>query len=199
MIPENWDRIPVGKPCSNMEAFVLDESGQPTVIGRPGTLWMSGTNLMAGYYDGRKNAYLGIESLPNGGPERVFNTGDIVAIGADGNFRFYGRSDRMIKYRGYRIELGEIENVFSRHTKVRFAAAFFLHPPGQQQYIAVVIQFANEYNEHSENCIKAWSAEFLPKYMIPSRVIKIDEVPYTSTGKVDQVKLKQIAMGVLDD
>jgi acyl-CoA synthetase (AMP-forming)/AMP-acid ligase II len=82
-------------------------------------LCIAGASVMEGYWNVPENTATAF--LP-GRDIRWYRTGDIVAEFPDGNYKFLGRRDRMIKKRGFRIELGEIEVALYRYPAIKEAA-----------------------------------------------------------------------------
>ncbi len=127
--------------------------------------------------------------------EKVYRTGDIVTVGEDGNYYFQGRRDSMIKSRGYRIELGEIESALLSHPGVREAAV--LAVPDEiignriRAVVATHIPGALGVLELQQYC-----ASRVPRYMVPELIDLCEELPRTSTGKIDRVKLAAEPAGV---
>jgi len=106
----------------------------------------------------------------------------------DGNFYFLGRRDSMIKSRGYRIELGEIESALLSHPGVREAAVLAVPDEIVGNRIRAVVAI------HVPDSLKPMDLQQhcstrVPKYMIPEVIELCVELPKTSTGKIDRVKL----------
>ncbi|KAG0035467.1 hypothetical protein BGZ83_004060, partial [Gryganskiella cystojenkinii] len=119
----NIPRMPIGRPVSNIRAYVLDEHLSPVPIGVLGELYVGGSGIATGYLN-----------LPELTAERfipdpfakaqgahMYKTGDLVRYLPDGNLVFMDRNDNQVKIRGYRVELGEIEARLAEHPQVREA------------------------------------------------------------------------------
>jgi acyl-coenzyme A synthetase/AMP-(fatty) acid ligase len=119
---------------------------------------------------------------------RWYRTGDVVSRDADGNYRFLGRRDRMIKKRGYRIELGEIESVLYTHPSVKEVAAVARENDDGVSINAFVS--TKEGHRFSLIAIKRFCAEQLPLYMVPDTFTFLPELPKTSTDKIAYQELK---------
>ena len=118
----------------------------------------------------------------------MYRTGDLVTMAEDGNYYFQGRRDSMIKSRGYRIELGEIESALLSHPDVKEAAVLAVPDEIVGNRLRAIVSL------HAADSLKAVDlqqhcATRVPKYMIPEFIDLCLELPKTSTGKIDRVKL----------
>ncbi|MFP2903373.1 AMP-binding protein, partial [Corallococcus sp. 4LFB] len=120
-VPAGAVTVPIGKPLSNTELYVLDAHGQPVPAGVAGELYIGGDGLALGYL-GRPE--LTAEkfvphpfSMEPGA--RLYRTGDQVKQLPDGSVVFLARLDSQVKVRGFRIELGEVESALGQCDGVR--------------------------------------------------------------------------------
>jgi acyl-CoA synthetase (AMP-forming)/AMP-acid ligase II len=183
--------IPIGAACANTEVFAVGESdGRLAGVGEEGELLVRGGTVMAGYWGlpDKTAQVLITNQLQPAFPDRVYRTGDIVKLAADGNYLFVGRRDFMVKSRGYRIELGEIEQVLHQHDKVREAAVV----PVPDEEIGVRLQaFVAAHGDMTVEPgeLHAFCLARLPAYMVPETFVIRAELPKTSTGKTDRQAL----------
>ena len=118
---EGLSSIPIGKPISNTQIFILDQYKNlvPPLV--HGEIHVGGDCLARGYW--KQPELTSQRFIPN--PYRpdqspfVFATGDLGRILADGTIEYLGRLDQQIKLRGMRIEPGEIEANLTAHPLVR--------------------------------------------------------------------------------
>ena len=131
-LPESIPSIPIGRPISNTQVFLLDEQLQPVPIGVPGELHIGGAGLARGYLNRPDltetkfipNPFFNPKyKIQNTKSDRLYKTGDLARYLPDGNIEFIGRIDNQVKIRGFRIELGEIEAALSQHPAVGQAVA----------------------------------------------------------------------------
>lgn len=186
--PEQEAALPIGRRCSDDETCVVTPEGAIAARGEEGELVVTGGSVMLGYWNlPERNAEAFIEL----DGKRWYRTGDIVREDDNGDYMFMGRRDRMVKRRGYRVELGEIEAGLHRHPSIAEAATVSVSQDGETRIIAFVVWTDDA--PFSLVKMKQYCARALPIYMVPDRFIALDEIPKTSTDKVDYQKLKGLA------
>lgn len=191
------DKLPIGIACANTDAFAVTDDGRIAAKGEVGELFVRGPGVTYGYWaDVEKTHKMCVPNHfePNF-EEKMYRTGDIVTEGDDGNFYFQGRRDSMIKSRGYRIELGEIESALLSHPGVREAAVLAIPDEVVGNRLRAVVSL-HVPDSHKPVELQQHCATKVPKYMIPEFIDLCGELPKTSTGKIDRVKLKEEALAV---
>jgi amino acid adenylation domain-containing protein len=186
LIPESQNEpVPIGKACPYCEPLVVSESSSEVGAGEEGELCIAGPSVLQGYWDLPENT---AKAFLPGRDNRWYRTGDIVAELPDGDYKFLGRRDRMIKKRGYRIELGEIEAALYRHPAIKEAAVLAF--PDEEN--VPIKAFASTRNGAKLSIIelKKFCSENLPLYMVPDLFCWLESLPKTSTDKIDYQKLK---------
>jgi amino acid adenylation domain-containing protein len=175
---------PIGHPIWNTQLYVLDKRLEPVAIGVTGELFIGGVQLARGYAN--RPDLTAERFLPNPFAigERLYRTGDLVRWRADGELEHMGRADQQVKIRGYRIELGEIEAALSSHPNVNNVAVIAREDgSGEKQLVAYVVSSNKVSISPIE--LKMHLASVLPEYMVPAAFVPLNQLPLTSSGKLD--------------
>jgi amino acid adenylation domain-containing protein len=182
--------VPIGRPISNTQIFILDRHLKPVPVGVSGELLIGGTNLARGYLN---RADLTAERfIPNPfGDEpgtRLYRTGDLARFLAGGTIVYVGRTDDQVKVRGFRIELPEIERAMLKHPNVHAASVVtHEHVPNERELLAYFIPFQTPAPTTTD--LRQFLLSRVPEYMVPQAFIEVGAFPLTSTGKVDKKQL----------
>ncbi len=189
MPDDRTEPYPIGRVCSHLRALVIDENARPLPPDREGELCIAGPGVMRGYWGQPELTEKAF--VTDGEGTRWYKTGDIVALDENGDYKYLGRRDRMIKKRGYRVELGEIEACLYRHASVREAAVVAL--PDEQLGLKVIAHLATADGQRlSLIQLKQFCSQHLPVYMVPDQFAFHPTLPKTSTGKTDYQALKAV-------
>jgi amino acid adenylation domain-containing protein len=168
--------LPIGRACSGDRVWAVKDDGTTAGIGDEGLLMVSGPTVMLGYWGDTAQG------------EEPFATGDIVRVEADGDYRFLGRRDQMVKVRGYRVELEEIEAALLEHPALREVAVVGIGAGLQARLLAVLVCDGKKPTLLE---LKALCAARLPRYMIIDGIRLADSLPRTRNGKVDRLALSR--------
>lgn len=181
--------VPIGRPISNSTMYVLDDNQQLVPRGIPGHLYIGGDILAKGYWKNKKqteNAF--VSSSKDIDSEIIYKTGDVGRMLMDGNFEFHGRNDSQIKIRGYRVELGEIEAAIKKYPGIHQVVAYKNKMDVNDERLNALI--VTDIPINIDNLKKALGSE-LPKYMIPSFIHDVVEIPKLPNGKIDFNSLQE--------
>jgi amino acid adenylation domain-containing protein len=134
--------VPIGRPVTNTQAYVLGSDMRPVPVGVAGELFLGGAGLMRGYLN--RPAVTAEKLVPHPyGTEpgaRLYRTGDLVRLLPGGSIEFLERIDRQVKVRGFRIELGEIEAALAEHPSVSECVVLAREEqPGERRLVAYVV------------------------------------------------------------
>ena len=130
------------------------------------------------------------------GGSRAYRTGDKGHFDEDGNLYCDGRIDNQIKLHGYRIEIEDIEaNLVTVYGVKRGAVAQRIRDGRVESLTAFVIRDGNLITDDyfGRKVIRTALREKMPSYMVPKRVIFLDELPVTNNGKLDRKRLREMA------
>ena len=167
------EKIPIGKPFSNTEIILIDSE-----------ICIRGTCLSMGYYNDKAKTSESFVQNPfvTAYEDLIYKTGDLGSYNDRGELMFLSRKDYQIKHMGYRIELPEIEIALTRNKEISLACCLYDNEKGKIIMFYVGSLAAGE--------VTAYLKENLPRYMVPNKVHKLDEMPLTPNGKIDRSKLR---------
>ncbi len=177
-----YRNIPIGRPLYDQYGLVVDTEGHLLPPGIAGELCMGGTQIARGYWHREELTAERFCDLQLGERKmKVYHTGDLVRYNADGQIEFLGRIDSQVKLRGFRIELGEIETLIGQYEGIRMKSVVVREIGGVQHLCAY---FTAEHQIDVE-ALKAYLAERLADYMVPTAYMQLDEMPLTPNGKAN--------------
>ncbi|MGX1778639.1 amino acid adenylation domain-containing protein [Nocardia brasiliensis] len=185
------DEVLIGRPVTNTQVYLLDAHLRPVPVGAVGEMYLGGIQLARGYVrlpGLTAERFIADPFSTQGG--RLYRTGDLARWTHDGNLQYLGRTDFQVKVRGNRIELGEIEATLLAEPGVaRAVCVARLADNGAIQLIAYVV--ANVNDAPSARHMRSVVARTLPDYMVPHRIVLLDELPLNTNGKIDRGALPE--------
>jgi acyl-CoA synthetase (AMP-forming)/AMP-acid ligase II/acyl carrier protein len=171
----------VGMP-THTEVAVVDEMGNFLEAGENGEIVVRGVSVTRGYeYNDEANQ----KSVSNG----WFRTGDLGHIDSDGYLFLTGRLKEIINRGGEKISPREIDEVLLEHPDVLQAVAFAIPHPSLGEDIAAVVVLRD--HAQTEASIRGYLVSRLTAFKLPSRLLIVDEIPMSSTGKVRRTDLAE--------
>lgn len=182
--PPAEGQITISHSLPGYSHWVLDEAGQQVAEGECGELCIESPALCEGYW--RKPgltaaAFLRVDA------HRLYRTGDRVRrLGAD-RFLYLGRRDDQVKLRGFRIELGEVEAGLRRQPGVQEAAVRLVGEGDEAMLVGYVEAKAGVILNRL--ALRKGLQATLPHYMVPARILLLDALPKTGSGKLDRKAL----------
>ncbi len=190
---EQLSTIPIGRPMTNTEIYILNRYLQPAPVGVNGELFISGHGLARGYLN--QPDLTADRFIPNpfsSSPgSRMYRSGDIARLLPDSNLLFLGRADHQVKIRGFRIELAEVEAAIRLHHLVSDCVVVSSSSSGtdstSNRLVAYVVSDIPAHLLSSS--LREWLKLKLPDFMLPSLFISIPGLPLTSNGKLDRKAL----------
>ncbi len=189
--------VSIGSPTWNTRVLILDNKGKLLPIGVRGELYIGGAGVSAGYLnkpDLTAEKFVSIDFLPG----LFYRTGDLGRWLGDGTIQFAGRDDFQVKIRGFRIELGEIENRLRFQKDVKEAVVLSRRDAVGESYLCayVVPALSGEGDAVGigVSVLKEHLSRVLPDYMVPAHIVVLEQLPVTSTGKLDRRALPEPLM-----
>jgi len=178
--------LPIGVICENSDVLLLDENNnQITEQDIQGEICVRGSSLAHGYWNNPEKTAAAFCQNPLNPhyPERIYRTGDLAHYNDRGEIMFDGRKDFQIKHLGNRIELGEIEAAAASLDEVKIVSSDY----DMIKQEIVLFYLGDLEDKHLQVAL----LKLLPKYMVPTRYIKLDEFPYNDNSKIDRIKLRK--------
>lgn len=178
--------IPIGRPIANVAIRILDADDKLVPLGTPGELCVAGIQVARGYLNQPELTarVFGIDPIDGRSP--LYRTGDLASWRSDGAIEYLGRRDVQVKIRGRRIELGEVESVLCEYPGVLGAAgAIRMDQHGSAELVAFLLCATLPPLE----ALLGYLKKRLPRALIPVAFAAVNELPLTSSGKLDRGRL----------
>jgi len=180
--------LPMGKPLSNCQIYLLDKDAVVTEPNHIGEIYYASDALALEYFhDPDRTAGSFLNKDFGNGLQRVFKSGDLAQYDMDGNLVFASRSDFQIKHMGHRIELGEIEAVAGSLKEIDRCCCLY---DQRKSKITLFCQLTKGCGKNGRE-IRSLLRPMLSTYMLPSKVIVMENLPLNANGKIDRQELKK--------
>ncbi|OYY03924.1 MAG: hypothetical protein B7Y76_03165, partial [Sphingobacteriia bacterium 35-40-5] len=184
-VPENFDKILIGKPIANSSVCILNNLDQLCPVGIVGEIHIGGKTVGAGYLGNPQLTSEKFISSPFDPAVILYKTGDLGYWTVDGDINFIGRNDHMVKIRGYRIELEEISDVLRLSPQVQDVYVTTIISAGNTPEIIAYYIPKNPSDTDTDLLFKLLQQQ-LPSYMIPAHILSVEIFPLTIHGKLDR-------------
>jgi tyrocidine synthetase III len=203
-VPPDASTIPIGKPITNTEIYILDANLQPVPIGVRGEIYIGGSGVARGYLNrpelttqsflikrfAGSGGGFSKEPLAAGGTSRlldpIYKTGDYGRWLVDGTVEFLGRTDHQVKIRGFRIELGEIESALMAFPGISDVVVNVVEIKKDKLICAYIVFESLDDEPPNNRNLRSFLSQSLPVYSIPAFYIFLKALPLTSNGKIDR-------------
>lgn len=176
--------LPIGFPMTNTDIMVLNDNDELVAGDEIGELCVRGTSLSMGYYNNlEKTKEVFVQNpLNHSVPEMIYRTGDLVQYNEHGEIVYLSRKDFQVKHMGHRIELGEIEVAVSSLDEISHCCCLY---DDEHQKIVLFIEGTLQKKD-----LKKRLSKLIPEYMLPGKVIILQNMPFNANGKIDRGVLK---------
>jgi acyl-coenzyme A synthetase/AMP-(fatty) acid ligase len=180
--------LPVGYGVEDMEVLILDDSGNPLGVNEIGEIAVSSDYISPGYWNNTALTDSAFVGTPDAKGQRVFRTGDLGQLRADGCLEYLGRKDFRLKIRGHRIQAEEVELALLQIPGIGQAAVTAQKDDNGDDrlvaYVTLTDQAIPAVSQIREELVK-----WLPDYMIPARFMILNSLPLNANGKVNRQAL----------
>jgi long-chain acyl-CoA synthetase len=174
----------VGLPLPGVEIRLVDGRGRDVELGDPGEVWVRGENVFAGYWEDEEATRDVLDA------EGWLHTGDVGIRDDEGYLYLVDRSKDLIIVAGFNVYPAEVEEVLREHPEIADVAVIGAgHPYRGEAVKAFVVPSDGASLDEDE--VNAWARERLARYKCPSVVAFVDALPYTATGKLRRVELRE--------
>lgn len=185
--PENCKQhngmIAIGRPFAGINTAIMDEQGMPVPEGEQGELWISGDQVMRGYWQDEAKSRQ-VFARFNG--KEYYKTGDLCSVDSDGTILYRGRKDYQVKVQGFRVELSEIEY----RTKKFFPnETHAVVVPKKENDGGCQLHLFVGAAPRERDSLLHYLKEHLPVYMLPTEIHFLEEFPLNTSGKIDRKTL----------
>ncbi|MCR4955563.1 MAG: AMP-binding protein [Lachnospiraceae bacterium] len=184
---EKDEKLPLGKVFPGRRVVLLDEKNQViTKPNIPGELCVTGESIAIGYYHNEEQTQKHFVTFEeeDGTRVRMYRTGDMAMMEADGEMYFAGRKDFQIKHMGHRIELEEIERSINAVEGVERCICTY---DGEKKRLSSYYTGTIEKKE-----LHLFLKEKLPVYMVPSKFQHVKTFILNKNGKIDRKVLDEL-------
>ncbi len=173
----------IGMPIENVDMKIADEAGNELPVGEMGEIIIRGPNVMKEYW---RNPEATAAAIQNG----WLRSGDIGMRDRDGYFYITDRVKDMINVAGFNVYPNEVEQVLYRHPAVHEVAVYGVSDPIKGEAVQAAIVLKENVSATPEQ-IMEFCRTNMAVYRVPRKVIFVDQLPKSATGKI----LKRILRG----
>lgn len=206
---ESVVNMPIGKPIEGLLIYILEPNTFNIVNnGEVGELCVSGIGVGKGYINDAKKTDKVFQKNPFSTKvehEILYRTGDLVKELPSGDLEYLGRIDRQIKINGFRVELGEIEHyvmkyegikdctvvVRKRNINLKKIVARKSVVEDSQEDISYLVAYVISEEGVADYMLKEYLCKYIPDYMVPDKIVRMEKFPLNSNGKIDVKQLPE--------
>jgi long-chain acyl-CoA synthetase len=173
----------IGVPLPGVRVRLVDVDGQDALVGDPGELWVQGPNVFAGYWNNAEATRRAVDA------DGWLHTGDVAVVDDDGFLYLVDRVKDLIIVSGFNVYPAEVEDVIASHPAVEAVAVIGVAHPHSGEAVKAYVVVRDGISVDEEDIIAHCEAN-LARYKCPQKVMFVDELPQTTTGKVVRAALR---------
>lgn len=174
----------VGLALPDTECRIVDpETGKDAPLGE---LWVRGPQVMKGYHNNPAATHATLT------PDGWLRTGDLGEIDADGYLTIRDRLKELIKVKGFQVAPAEVEAALLSHPGVMDAAVVG-HPDDDAGEVPVAFVQRPAGGAVTADDVLAHLAGMLASYKLPRRIVFVDAIPKSASGKILRRLLRDAA------
>jgi amino acid adenylation domain-containing protein len=178
-------RVPVGYAEMGKEVSIVDDQGNEVPAGQAGEIVVKSRFLSSGYWRRSDESTLNFQSSSANPETKIYRTGDLGLLSADGCLTYLGRQDDRIKIRNFRVHISEVEATLTEHPEVKLASVIAKEDSSHDTRLIAYFVCRNKPGP-SVRELREYLGAKLPPYTIPSVFVALTEFPLTQTGKIDR-------------
>ena len=171
----------IGKPIWGVELAIMDDANRELPVGAVGMLCARGENVMCGYWQDAEG------TADVMGSDGWLKTGDLARRDEEGYFYLHGRANLLVKVQGHRVHPAEIEGVVEASFPHIRVVAIPVPRGGEMRFMLFVASQDGHPIDLAK--IRATCRQELPSYKQPVDFEVLDQLPITSSYKVDRAAL----------
>lgn len=192
--PDDYNSSSVGKPIPMVDVCVVKEGTENELPeGATGEICVHSLGMMKGYWQNPEATGKALRVHSDG--RTYLHTGDIGHIDDDGFLFFEGRMKNMhVSISGTKIFTPDIEESVREMEGIASCAAVVCKSEGRNDVTSIVlfaeIKKGSPLNRRTVHKILKYCHETLPMFLIPDKVVVMDSIPVTASGKTDYQSLQ---------
>ena len=180
----------VGRVGPYQEIKIIDEQGAVVPVGATGELCCRGYSVMRGYWNDEERTR---ETIDSSG---WLHSGDLAEMDAEGYVQIVGRIKDMIIRGGENVYPREIEEFLYTHPDILEAQVFGIPDEKYGEIVCAWVQ-QRDGADLSAVDIKAYCADQITHFKVPTIVRFVGEFPMTVTGKIQKFKMRDATVAEL--
>jgi amino acid adenylation domain-containing protein len=178
----NSNEITVGKPLDGNYIYVMNDEKKLQEIDIPGEIYIAGRQISMGYLNNEeltKSKFIKNPFNPN---TFMYSTGDIGKYTYSGEVKVIGRIDNQVKIRGHRVELEEIEFYMQKFPNITNVV---VDKVVEKQELTLIAYYESS-TKIEKTSLFRFLKKYLPEYMMPAVLIRLDKIPLNYNGKINR-------------